>query len=273
VQHVSDPGDPRLDPYRRLTDSASRVRADADAGIVVVEGVLALERAVEAGLGLRSVVVTPGRALGLRTLLDRLPPSVERLVAERDVLAAACGYDVHRGVLAVADRPAPREPDAVLRAARRVVVAEAIGDQENLGSLFRCAAALGVDAVLLDARCADPWSRRVVRVSLGWATAVPHACLGALPDGLDLLGDRGFRTVACTPRDATPVDRAAADGVLDDPLALLVGAEGPGLTPAAIARADARVAVPMADGVDSLNVATALAVVAAFAAARRGWER
>jgi tRNA G18 (ribose-2'-O)-methylase SpoU len=272
VQLVSDPEDPRLDPYRRLTDAAARVRSDAAAGIVVVEGVLALQRASTAGLALRSVVLTPGRVERLAPLVEGLPPEVERLVADRDVLARACGYDVHRGVLAVADRPAPVSPDEVLGRSRRVLVTEAIGDQENLGALFRCAAALGIDAVLLDGRCADPWSRRVVRVSLGWATAVPHARLGPLPDGLDILARNRFRTVACTPT-GTAVDAAAADGLLDDPVALLVGAEGPGLTSAVLARSDARVSVPMADGVDSLNVATALAVVAAFAAARRGWDR
>jgi tRNA G18 (ribose-2'-O)-methylase SpoU len=271
---VDDPDDPRLADYRHLNDAAARraVLAGAEP-CIVVEGVLALARVLADGPPLRSVLLTTSRAASLAELLATVPPEVPVLVAERDVLRDVAGFDVHRGVLAAAVRPPVPAAEAVLAAARRVAVAESLNDHENLGALFRNAAATGLDAVLLDGRSADPWYRRSVRVSLGWAAALPHARLGPLPAGCASLRAAGFRVVALTPSpDAVPVDEAAAGGLLDDKVALVVGAEGPGLTTEAIAAADARVSVPMAGDVDSLNVATALAVVASFAAARRGWR-
>jgi tRNA G18 (ribose-2'-O)-methylase SpoU len=273
-QDVTDPGDPRLADYRDLTDAASRraVEVDGGDGCIIVEGVLALERVLAGGPALRSVLVTPPRRVSLAPLLARVPPSVPILVAERAVLRDVTGFDVHRGVLASAERRPPPSADDVLGAARRIVVTEGLNDHENLGSLFRNAAATGLDAVLLDDRSADPWYRRSVRVSLGWAAVLPHARLGPLPAGYDALRTHGFRVVALTPAPhAVAVDRAADDGLLDDPVALVVGAEGPGLGDGAVSGADLAVRVPMPDGVDSFNVATALAVVASFAAARRGW--
>jgi tRNA G18 (ribose-2'-O)-methylase SpoU len=162
--------------------------------------------------------------------------------------------------------------DQVLTATRLAVV-EGVGDHENLGALFRTAAALGVGGVLLDDQCADPLYRRSVRVSLGWSLHVPWCRVGPLPHVLGQLGDAGFTTVALTPSTgAVDVDAAAGAGVLDGKVALLLGAEGPGLSDETLAVATHRVRVPMAGDVDSLNVATAFGVVAAFAAARAGWE-
>jgi tRNA G18 (ribose-2'-O)-methylase SpoU len=173
-------------------------------------------------------------------------------------LSQVVGFRVTRGVLASADRPPPPEVGALLAAARRVVVLEALNDFENLGALFRNAAAFGVDAVLLDPQCADPLYRRSVRVSMGHVLQVPFAVLpGAWPGSLARLD--GFTTVALTPGGSTllravpPLERWA----------VLLGAEGPGLTDGALARADLRVRIPMAAGVDSLNVATAAAVALA----------
>lgn len=271
---VTDPSDPRLADYVGLRRAPGLRRRESALDHVVVEGALALERALGSALAWRSVVVTPGRAAALGDLLARVPAGVPVLVAERGVLEEVTGVDVHRGVLASAQRPAPRDPHEVLGGARRVAVAEGISDVENMGAIFRVAAALGLDGVLLDPTCADPLYRRCIRVSLGWSTVVPHARLGALGEGLREMGAAGMRLVALTPAPgSTPVDHAAAAGLLDDPVALLVGAEGPGLSAGALAAADARVAVPMAEGADSLNVATSLAVVAAFAGARRGWDR
>jgi tRNA G18 (ribose-2'-O)-methylase SpoU len=186
------------------------------------------------------------------------------------VLARVCGYDVHRGVLAAADRPAPRTADEVIAGVGTVLVAEAVNDNENIGSLFRNAAALGVGAVLLDPACADPLYRRSIRVSSGWSMRLPHARVPDTAAALGALARAGVRTVALTPQpDALAVHDAAGSGVLAEPLALVVGAEGPGLSPATLASCDATVRVPMAPGVDSLNVATSFAVVAAFAAAAR----
>jgi len=270
---LEDPEDPRFDDYRdlRRPRGAGR-RREGDLDHVVIEGHLALDRAARGPLRLRSVLVTPAREASLHAQLADLPRGVEVHVAERDVLAAVTGFDAHRGVLASADRPPPADPAHLLAAHRRVVVLEGLTDLENVGAVFRVAAALGLGAVLLDDRGADPLYRRCVRVSLGWSTVIPHARLGPLPEGLGLLRASGHRTVALTPAAGSmPVDEAAASGALDDPVALLVGAEGPGLTEAALAAAGHRVSVPMAPGVDSLNAATALAVVASFAAARRGW--
>jgi len=206
-------------------------------------------------------------------LLERRAADVPLFVADRDVLAEVVGFDLHRGVLASAERRPPPPADEVLGSCSRVVVTEGLNDHENLGALFRNAAALDIDAVLLDDRTADPLYRRCIRVSSGWAAVLPHARLGALPGGYDRLRSHGFRVVALTPSpDALAADRAAAAGWLDDRVAFVVGAEGPGLAPASIAGADAAVRIPMSPGVDSLNVATSLAVVAAFAAARRQWR-
>jgi len=269
---VTDSDDPAVADYRSLRGAGSR-RREVDLGHVVVEGRLALERALDGPLRLRSVLVTPSRHASLADLLQSLPEEVQLFVADRDVLQEITGFDVHRGVLASAHRPRPLDPAELLRGCRRVAVLEGLTDLENLGATFRVAAALGLDAVLLDDRCADPLYRRCVRVSLGWSTVIPHARLGPLPHGLGSLTEAGMRTVALTPGAfAVAVDDAAARGLLDDPVALLVGAEGPGLEADTIAAADHAVAIPMGDGVDSLNAATALAVVAAFAAANRGWS-
>lgn len=285
MQHPVDPqeveaDDPRLADYRHLTDAAARraIEGPDGAGIFIAEGVLALRQLLRSDHRVRSILSTPARATAvhreLRAALaeGRSATEAPHLVAPRPVLEQITGYDVHRGVLASADRGAPRDADELLGAARRVVVAEGISDHENLGSLFRNAAALGLDAVVLDDRSADPLYRRSIRVSSGWAMRLPFARAGSGRALVERLERHGLRTVALTPASgALAVNRAAADGVLDDPVALVVGAEGPGLSEEVLEACSARVAVPMAGEVDSLNVATSLAVVASFAAARRGW--
>lgn len=274
---IRDVEDPRLADYRHLNDAAARTAAGRDdasgAGCAIVEGVVALEVVLRAGIPLRSLLLTRARAESMAPLLERRAADVPLFVADRDVLAEVVGFDLHRGVLASAERRPPPPADEVLGSCSRVVVTEGLNDHENLGALFRNAAALHIDAVLLDDRTADPLYRRCIRVSSGWAAVLPHARLGPLPGGYDRLRSHGFRVVALTPSpDALAADRAAAAGWLDDRVALVVGAEGPGLAPASISGADAAVRIPMAPGVDSLNVATSLAVVAAFAAARRQWR-
>lgn len=272
MQLVDDPDDPRLADYRLLTDAAARRVVElggASHGIFVVEGPIALEQLLRSGLRMRSVVLTPARARSFEAHPELTCPVH---VVERDVLAAVTGYDVHRGLLASAERPTPITTGALLDGARRVLVAEGVNDNENIGSLFRNAAALGVDAVLLDAACADPLYRRSIRVSSGWSMRIPFARADDGTDLLDELRRQGLRSVALTPaRGALDVDLAAAEGVLDDPVAFVVGAEGPGLSASTLEACDALVRVPMSDEVDSLNVATSFAVVAAFAAARRRW--
>ena len=287
VLRIENPDDPRLVDYHHLNDAAARAAAGRDGtpgsahspavgidtGCAIVEGPEALDVVIRSGAPLRSVLLTPSRADALAPLLALLAPTVPLYVAERRVLAGVVGFDIHRGVLASAHRPPERTANDVLAGCRRVIVTESLNDHENLGSLFRNAAAFGIDAVAMDPRTADPLYRRSIRVSSGWAAVLPHTRIGPLPDGYEPLRSLGFRIVALTPgARAIEVDQAAAAGMLDDPVALVVGAEGPGLSAAAIDGADAAVRVPMAPGVDSLNVATSLAVVAAFAAARRSWS-
>jgi tRNA G18 (ribose-2'-O)-methylase SpoU len=179
-------------------------------------------------------------------------------VADKWLLSVVVGFRVTRGVLASADRSLEVSRAALLTASKRVAVLEGLNDFENLGALFRNAAAFGIDAVLLDAQCADPLYRRSVRVSMGHVLRVAFAVLpGPLPDALDELRAHGFRLLALTPRaDARPV----RDVEPPAKWAVLLGAEGPGLTDAALQRADELVRIPMSGGVDSLNVATAAAV-------------
>lgn len=245
VVRISDVDHPALADYRDLTDAAARRRGD----VFFCEGVLAIRRARECGIALHSVLVTPTKRGHLAAL--GLEAGTTVLEADLDVMRQVTGFDIHRGAVAAAVRPPERRVADVVRTARTVAVLEGVNDLENLGALFRNAAAFGVDAVVLDPTTADPLARRSVRVSLGHVLAVPHARLHDWPDGLDHLG---LELVALTPSG----EDAAVPG--DGRVALLLGAEGPGLTDAALGRAHRRVRIPMAPGVDSLNVATAAAI-------------
>ena len=220
-----------------------------------------MRRAAGAGLRCRSVLLLPGREARVADVTAGLPDDVPVLVAGAEVLRAVTGFSVHRGVLAAFDRPAPLAPADVLSGARRVLVCEELSSSTNLGALVRSAAALGVDGVLLDPRCADPWYRRAVRVSMGQVFTLPHARLSPWPEALrDVVAAAGFHLWALTPAaDAVALDELPRPSA-DDRVALLLGAEGPGLSGAAAAAADLRVRIPMARGVDSLNVAAAAAV-------------
>ncbi len=258
---MTRPDDP-LDDYRALNDPARRRQVERRGGYFVVEGLLAVEALLGSHYPVRSVLATERRAERVRALVgDRAPV----LVRSGDEVAAVAGFDVHRGVLAAAERLPPAGLDETLGASRLVLVTEGLGDHENLGALFRNAAALGAGAVLLDPTTADPLYRRSVRVSLGHVLRVPWTRLAALPGALAGLRERGFEVVALTPGpDATTIDDyvAASGGpAATRRIALVVGAEGPGLTPATLAKADRRVRIALAPGVDSLNVATAAAVV------------
>ena len=179
--------------------------------------------------------------------------------ASYDVLRRLTGFNVHRGALASFHRkPLPPVADVVADA-RRVVVLEDLVSHTNLGAIFRCAAALGMDSVVLSPSCADPLYRRSVRVSMGAVFTIPYARSEAWPDDADRLRGRGFELVALTPSmEAAPLDETSY--AEDARVAVLFGSEGPGLTGAAVARADQRVRIPMAAAVDSLNVAAAAAV-------------
>ena len=250
---ITDAADLRLADFRDLTDAD--VRPDRR-GIVIAEGLHVVERLLASPYRTRAVVGVPARIEALRAALAGR--GVAAYEVDKWLLSDVVGFRVTRGVLASADRPAPRDPADLVAGAQRLAVLEALNDFENVGALFRNAAALGVDAVLLDPRCADPLYRRSVRVSMGHVLQVPFAVLPEpLSSGLpDLLA--GVTVLAATPdpgaveiRDVAPPRRWA----------VLLGAEGPGLSAAALAGADLRVRIPMAGGVDSLNVATAAAVL------------
>jgi tRNA G18 (ribose-2'-O)-methylase SpoU len=246
---IDDPDDERVADYVRLTDAELRRRGD----VFLCEGVLVIRRAIETGTELRSLLVTPERLEHLRDDLTGLDLPI--YVVEQPVMNAVTGFNIHRGAIAAATRPTPRPLDELL-ARPTVAVLEGVNDVENLGAIFRNAAAFGIGAVLLDDTTADPLYRRSVRVSLGHVLAVPHHRL-EWPGDLDRIRASGFELVALTP------DPGAEPIAALDPLgkvALLLGAEGPGLTPATLAAADRRVRIPMVGGVDSLNVATAAAV-------------
>jgi tRNA G18 (ribose-2'-O)-methylase SpoU len=247
---IADAGDPRLADFRDLTDAD--VRPDRR-GIVIAEGINVVERLTSSPYRTRAVIGVPARIEALRHVLEPLDVPVYRL--DKWLLSDVVGFRVTRGVLASADRPDPVDPVDLAAGARRVAVLEGLNDFENLGALFRNAAAFGVDAVLLDERCADPLYRRSVRVSMGHVLRVPFAVLpDPWPASLRVLSD--FTVLALAPRGETTL-RALP---VPERWAVLLGAEGPGLSDAALAAADRRVRIPMATGVDSLNVATAAAV-------------
>jgi len=253
LTEITDPGDERLSDFRDLMDAD--VRPDRR-GVVIAEGVNVVERLILSPYPVRAVFGVPARIEALRARLEPLDAPV--FVADKWLLSDVVGFRVTRGVLASAVRPAQPHLDALLSSARRVAVLESLNDFENLGALFRNAAAFGVDAVLLDPQTADPLYRRSVRVSMGHVLRVPFAVLpGAWPDSLTVLREHGITTFGLTPRPSA-VPLKSVD--VPDRWAVLLGAEGPGLTDAALATADQLVRIPMADGVDSLNVATAAAV-------------
>jgi tRNA G18 (ribose-2'-O)-methylase SpoU len=245
-----------LDDYRALRDPARRREVERRHEFFVVEGRHALEALLGSAHPLRSVLVAEPRAAAIRALVGKRGPVLVVPAAE---MARITGFDFHRGIIASADRLPLPAVDDLLRGASTVAVLEGINDHENLGALFRNAAAFGVGAVLLDPTTADPLYRRSVRVSAGHVLRVPWTRVAEWPAGLAALRDRGFEVVALTPAaGADPIDRLAGDRPAR--LALLLGAEGPGLSAAALAAADRRVRIPIAPGVDSLNVATAAAI-------------
>lgn len=223
---------------------------------MIAEGVVVVERLLDSPYPARAV-------FGVRRRIEELSDSlasvdVPAYVADAEVMAQVVGFHLNRGVLAVADRAPAVDPATLVPSARRLAVLEGIGDHENLGVLFRNAAALGIDGVLLGSGCPDPLYRRGVRVSMGHVLRVPFARLGCWPHDLKLLRDNGFRVAALSPSaESVPLAEAGLD---QGPVAVLLGSEGPGLSEQALAAADVTVRIPMAGAVDSLNVATAGAI-------------
>lgn len=247
--------DERIGDFRALTDLELRTRWEPPNGLFIAEGELVIRRALRAGYRLRSVLVDEKRV----DQFADLPAEAVVYAGSPAVLESITGFHVHRGVLASFHRrPLPSLAELLARS-HRLVVLEGLNTHTNLGALFRSAAALGIDGVVLSPTCADPLYRRAVRVSMGEVFAIPYAKADAWPDALKEVSAAGFRLLALTPGDdAVPLQELSA-GDRERP-ALMLGAEGPGLTRAALAASDVRVAIPMRNGVDSLNVATAGAI-------------
>lgn len=261
---VDDPTDLRVDDFRDLTTADRRPDRPGGRGLVIAEGTVVVERLLASRYPVRALLGVGAKYEVLKSALASVDVPYYRAPAE--VMAAVVGFHLNRGVLAVADRVAFPPALDLVREARTIAVLEGVGDHENLGSVFRNAAALGVDAVVLLDGCADPLYRRSVRVSMGNVLKVPFAPLtGPVAPALKSLQALGFQIAALTPRAAArPLLRFSRGS---GRLALLLGAEGPGLSEAALAASDVWLRIPMADGVDSLNVATAGAVAFATLAA------
>jgi len=255
VHLVTDPDDDRLADYRALTDLELRTRWEPPNGLFIAEGELVLRRALRAGYRPRSYLIDAKRADQLADLDGDAPI----YAAAPDVLNRTTGFHVHRGVLGSFHRQPLRTAADVLGPARRLAILEDVNNHTNIGAVFRGAAALGVDAVLLSPTCADPLYRRSVRVSMGEVFAIPYARLEPWPDALSEVRAAGFTVLAMTPgAGAVPLQKLTAAQRARP--ALLLGAEGPGLSRQALAGADVPVTIPMRRGVDSLNVAAAAAV-------------
>jgi tRNA G18 (ribose-2'-O)-methylase SpoU len=258
---IEDPGDPRLADYVDLIDIAARQRREGDE-FFIAEGPVAIERLLQSDHRVRSVLVSSQKYERLAPLLDGLTEPV--YVAATSVLKETVGFDIHRGAVASADRRPLPALDVLLPAVRRIAVLEGLNDPENLGAIARSARAFGIDALVLDPTCIDPYYRRTVRVSMGEILFLPVARATDWKAGLAAIRSAGFELWALTPRpDATDLWTLR----VPDRLALVLGAEGPGLSPAAIDAASREVRIPIAPDVDSLNVAAAAAV--AFAAIAR----
>lgn len=254
---VQNPADPRLDDFRDLTTADRRPDRPGGRGLVIAEGVVVVRRLLDSPYPVRAILGVSARLADLAEDLADQDVPVYSVAAE--LMAEVVGFHLNRGVLAVADRTAPVDVSRLIQNARVLAVLEAVNDHENLGALFRNAAAFGVDGVLFGPRCADPLYRRSVRVSMGHVLRVPFGELpGPWPDSLRTLRAAGLRTLALTPRvDAVALAKADLAGAR---VAVLLGAEGPGLTDEALDAAGEWLRIPMATGVDSLNVATAAAV-------------
>ena len=264
IIEITDLSAPELDVYARLTEAQLRARMEAERGVFIAESPKVIELALNAGCVPLSFLMERRHLQGQGAPLMERCPGTPVYTADRDVLASLTGYALTRGILCAMQRPEPKNAELLLSNTQRIAVLEGIVDSTNMGAIFRSAAALGMDAVLLTPTCCDPLCRRAVRVSMGTVFQVPWARIGNCPAdwpeaGMGLLHQHGFATAAMALDD-----RAIS---IDDPqlrqekkLAVLLGTEGDGLSHHTIARCDYTVMIPMEHGVDSLNVAAASAV-------------
>jgi tRNA G18 (ribose-2'-O)-methylase SpoU len=263
--HLTDAGDPRLADYVALTDVHLRRSLEAAHGLFIAEGEKVIRRAMAAGYPVRSFLVAEDKWPTIADVAATCPAPC--YVLPPAVAEELTGFRVHRGALASMRRLPLPDVDSTLATARRVVVLEDIVDHANVGAVFRCAAALDFDAVILSPRCADPLYRRAVKVSMGAVFSIPYSRVDDWRGAISGLRERGFRVLALTPDPAAvPIAEVAAEGRL----ALLIGSEGEGLSARWLAAADVPVRIPMSRGVDSLNVAAAAAIACYLLSASSG---
>ena len=264
IIEITDFHAPELDPYARLTQNQLRNRLEPEKGIFIAESPKVIDRALDAGYKPVSLLMErkqiTGPAAGILSRCGDAPV----YTADREMLAELTGFELTRGVLCAFHRPAPRPVEELCKNARRVAVLEGIVDSTNVGAIFRSAAALNMDAVLINPSCCDPLCRRAVRVSMGTVFQVPWGQLGETPadwpeKGMDILHSLGFKTaaMALSDRSVSIDDEQLAK---EPKLAIVLGTEGDGLAADTIASCDYTVKFPMSHGVDSLNVAAASAV-------------
>ena len=260
VIEIADLGDPRLADFAHRTDVALKNGSRTEHGLYIAESALVLERALRAGHSPRSVLALGGTVDEAVALVG---PDVPVFSGPGELLAELTGYILHRGLIASMHRPPLPAVEELIADAKRIVVLENVSDPTNVGAIFRSVAAIGADAVLVTPRCSDPFYRRAIRVSMGTVLQVPWTRVGDWTQTRELLVASGFHVaaLALTPDAVSLKDFARA---APERVALVLGAEGDGLTPEAIAAADTVVQIPMAHGIDSLNVA-ATAAVAMFA--------
>ena len=264
IIEITDFHAPELDPYARLTQNQLRNRLEPEKGIFIAESPKVIDRALDAGYKPVSLLMErkqiTGPAAGILSRCGDAPV----YTADREMLAELTGFELTRGVLCAFRRPAPRPVEELCKSARRVAVLEGIVDSTNVGAIFRSAAALNMDAVLINPSCCDPLCRRAVRVSMGTVFQVPWGQLDETPadwpeKGMDILHSLGFKTaaMALSDRSVSIDDEQLAK---EPKLAIVLGTEGDGLAAGTIASCDYTVRIPMSHGVDSLNVAAASAV-------------
>ena len=264
IVEITDFHAPELDPYARLTQNQLRCRLEPEKGIFIAESPKVISRALDAGYEPVSLLMERRQITGPAAEILTRCGDAPVYTADRELLAGLTGFELTRGVLCAFRRPAPRSAEELCKAARRVAVLEGIVDSTNVGAIFRSAAALNMDAVLINPSCCDPLCRRAVRVSMGTVFQVPWAQLGETPadwpgQGLARLRAMGFKTAAMALSDrSVPIDDEAL--AVEPKLAIVLGTEGDGLAHATIAACDYTVKIPMSHGVDSLNVAAASAV-------------
>jgi len=262
VVEISDIADPRLTDFAHRTDVALKNGSTAEHGLYIAESALVLGRALRAGHRPRSVLALGGTVDEAVALVGDDVPVYS---GPGDLLAELTGYILHRGLIASMHRPPLPSVQSLLENARRVVILENVVDPTNVGAIFRSVAAIGADAVLVTPRCSDPFYRRAIRVSMGTVLQVPWTRTGDWASTRELLTANGFHVAALALTDDAVSLRSFA-ATAPEKVALVLGTEGEGLTPEAIAAADTVVQIPMAHGIDSLNVA-ATAAVAMYALA------